>query len=60
MRLPVVDIRKPLRQRYIQFPHVLMRPEVNALMFDRTPKPFNEHTLEHVPKIVEEPGGMIS
>jgi hypothetical protein len=49
MRLAVVVIRKPLRQRNIQFPHVLMRTEVNALMLDLTPKPLDEHVVHPSP-----------
>lgn len=49
MGLPVVVVGKPFLQCDFQISHIFVRPEVNALVFDRPPEPFDEHVVHPAP-----------
>ena len=45
MGLPVVVFIEPFFQSSFELVDILVRPEVNAFVFDRAPKPLDEHVV---------------
>src|SRR5262245_43105985 len=50
MGLPVVVFVEPFSQSSFELVDILVRPQVNAFMFDRAPQPLDEHVV-HPPAL---------